>query len=388
MTRINLVNPSELKDQHLIAEYREITMIPAALNRTLNSKIGLRREKISKKYTLNSGHVYFFYDKGEYLYNRYRDIIREMKNRGFKPDINRKFPTRIFIDNNLYNDWMPTLNDLKIIRKRISEKIAMKPSWYNKTKSIITKPLILMFFFLNTLSSQNLDLFEKEIFIQGKDTLNYRVLKPQNYDSEKSYPLHLFLHGAGERGNDNELQLVHGAKLFLKKENREKYKSWVIFPQSPKNDWWGGYYSPYEYDYQVEKSDALGLVIKLMDHLVNRKDVDKDKVYISGLSMGGLGTFSILNQRPNMFAAATPICGDGGPNSVDNFAKKVNIWIFHGSADKVVHPNQSLKMAQAIINAGGNPKVTIYENVEHNSWDVAFAEKDFLKWIHSKTKKK
>ena len=104
--------------------------------------------------------------------------------------------------------------------------------------------------------------------------------------------------------------------------------------------------------------------------------------------MGGLGTFSILNQRPNMFAAATPICGDGDPNSVDNFAKKVNIWIFHGSADKVVHPNQSLKMAQAIINAGGNPKVTIYENVEHNSWDVAFAEKDFLKWIHSKTKKK
>jgi len=81
MTRINLVNPSELQDQHLIAEYREITMIPAALNRTLNSKIGLRREKISKKYTLNSGHVYFFYDKGKYLYNRYQDIITEMKNR-------------------------------------------------------------------------------------------------------------------------------------------------------------------------------------------------------------------------------------------------------------------------------------------------------------------
>ena len=104
--------------------------------------------------------------------------------------------------------------------------------------------------------------------------------------------------------------------------------------------------------------------------------------------MGGLGTFSILNARPEMFAAATPICGDGDPNSVENFAKKVAIWIFHGSADKVVLPQQSLKMANAILNAGGNPKITIYENVAHNSWDTAFAEKDFLKWIHSKTKNK
>ena len=134
MTRINLVNPSELTDQHLIAEYREITMVPAALNRTLNSKVGLRREKISKRYTLNTGHVYFFYDKGRYLYERYQDIIQEMKNRGFNPDKTRKFPTKIFKDNDLYNDWMPNLDDLHIIRRRISEKIAMKPNWYRKTK--------------------------------------------------------------------------------------------------------------------------------------------------------------------------------------------------------------------------------------------------------------
>ena len=260
----------------------------------------------------------------------------------------------------------------------------MNPNWYKK-ENISLKILIL--FFLNSLSSQDFDLFKKEIFISEKDTLNYRILKPHNYDPKKSYPLHLFLHGAGERGNDNELQLTHGAKLFLNKKNREQYKSWVIFPQSPKNDWWGGYYEPYKYDYQVKNSGALGLVIRLMDNFVSRKDVNKDKVYVSGLSMGGLGTFSILSQRPNMFAAATPICGDGDPNRVNNFAKKVNIWIFHGSADKVVHPNQSLKMAKAIIDYGGNPKVTIYENVGHNSWDIAFKEKDFLKWMHSKNKK-
>ena len=125
-----------------------------------------------------------------------------------------------------------------------------------------------------------------------------------------------------------------------------------------------------------------------MDVFVKRKDVDKSKIYVSGLSMGGLGTFSILNARPEMFAAATPICGDGDPSSVQNFAKKVALWIFHGSADKVVLPQQSLNMANAILDSGGNPRITIYENIGHNSWDTAFAEKDFLKWIHSKTKNK
>ena len=238
-----------------------------------------------------------------------------------------------------------------------------------------------------TIYSQN-ENFEKKSFIYETDTLNYRILKPLNYDSSKKYPVHLFLHGAGERGNDNESQLIHGSNLFLKENNRKKYPSFVIFPQSPKNDWWGGHYDPYKFDYQVKNSKALKLVINLMDEFIMRSDVNKNKIYVSGLSMGGLGTFSILNARPEMFAAATPICGDGDPSSVENFAKKVAIWIFHGSADKVVLPQQSLKMANAILNAGGNPKITIYENVAHNSWDTAFAEKDFLKWIHSKTKNK
>ena len=246
--------------------------------------------------------------------------------------------------------------------------------------------LIITLYCLNTVDAQNLDLFEKEIFIKGKDTLKYRILTPINYNQKNIYPVHLFLHGAGERGNDNELQLIHGAKLFLKKENREKYSSWVIFPQSPKNDWWG-YEDPYKFDYKVTKSKAMDLVVKLMDDFIKRKDVDANKVYVSGLSMGGMGTFVILNLRPNMFAAATPICGDGEPSSVNNYAKKIPIWIFHGSDDTVVSPKNSLKMAKAIIENGGSPKMTFYENVGHNSWNNAFKEKDFLKWIHSKSKK-
>ena len=135
MTRINIVEPSELKDQHLIAEYREITMVPGSLKRTLVSKIGYKESKVPKKYTLNTVHVYFFYNKGKYLYKRYREIVIEMKLRGFNPDKNRKFPRDIFIDNNLYNDWMPTMEDYKIIRQRIAERIASKPEWYRKTST-------------------------------------------------------------------------------------------------------------------------------------------------------------------------------------------------------------------------------------------------------------
>ena len=134
MTRINIIDVSELTDQHLIAEYREITMVPGSLRRTLVSKIGYQEKKVPKKFTLNGGHVYFFYNKGKYLYNRYQELISEMKKRGFKPDSDRKFPRDIFKDNGLYNDWIPTIEDQKIIRKRIAERIASKPNWYRKTK--------------------------------------------------------------------------------------------------------------------------------------------------------------------------------------------------------------------------------------------------------------
>ncbi len=134
MTRINIIEPSELTDQHLIAEYREITMVPGSLKRTLVSKSGYQEKKVPKKFTLNSGHVYFFYNKGKYLDIRYEQLIKEMKRRGFNPDPNRKFPIDIFKNNDLYNDWMPTIEDQKIIRQRIKERIAAKPDWYRKTK--------------------------------------------------------------------------------------------------------------------------------------------------------------------------------------------------------------------------------------------------------------
>ena len=255
------------------------------------------------------------------------------------------------------------------------------------------KNITLLFFalYLCNLSSQNIELYEKETFIFENDTLNYRILKPLNYDPNKQYPVHLFLHGSGERGKDNSSQLTHGGSLFLKKENREKYNSWVIFPQCSKNDRWPSISSDLwdqVFENKIKKPNkSLGLVIRLMDEFIEKKDVDNQRIYLSGLSMGGMGTFEILYRRPDMFAAATPICGNGITQLAKLFANKVPVWIFHGSDDKVVSPKYSLEMARAIIESSGSPKMTLYANVDHNSWDNAFAEKDFLKWIHSKTKK-
>ena len=135
MTRINLVDPSELSDQHLVAEYREIFMVGSSLQRSLKSKNWEKTlANIPKKYTLNKGHVTFFYNKGKYLYKRYELLIEEMKNRGMNPDSERKFKTEQWPDE-LFNDWEPETEDYKVIRARIKEKIEMKPDWYRFTKN-------------------------------------------------------------------------------------------------------------------------------------------------------------------------------------------------------------------------------------------------------------
>ena len=130
MTRINLVDPRELSNQHLVAEYREIFMVGSALQRSMKSKNWNKtKQDIPSEFTLNAGHVKFFYNKGKYLNKRYQLIVKEMKRRGMSPDSNRRFKKNQF-PLNFYNDWTPTSKDLEIIRKRINEKIKLKPGWY------------------------------------------------------------------------------------------------------------------------------------------------------------------------------------------------------------------------------------------------------------------
>ncbi|ABX09126.1 pyrimidine dimer DNA glycosylase/endonuclease V [Prochlorococcus marinus] len=133
MTRINLVKPIELSDQHLIAEYREIFMIGSALQRSMKSpNWNITKESLPKNFTLNTGHVRFFYNKGKYLYKRYLDIIEEMKRRGMNPNPRRLFNKEQWPDE-LYNDWTPNEIDIQVVKERIKEKINQKPHWYRWT---------------------------------------------------------------------------------------------------------------------------------------------------------------------------------------------------------------------------------------------------------------
>ena len=138
MTRINLVPPEELSDQHLVAEYREIFMVGSSLQRSLRSPNWEKtKESIPKKFTLNKGHVKFFYDKGKYLSERYDVLIKEMKRRKMRPDPSRTFKKEQWPDE-LFNTWKPNDYDLKVVRTRIDMKIKLKPDWYKWNGKKIT----------------------------------------------------------------------------------------------------------------------------------------------------------------------------------------------------------------------------------------------------------
>lgn len=133
MTRINLVDPAELYDQHLVAEYREIFMVGSSLQRSLASP-NWPKKQLPQTFTLNKGHVSFFYNKGEYLLKRYISLIDEMKGRGMNPDPSRRFKTEQWPDE-LFNDWVPSETDKDVVRERISQRVSIKPEWYRKTNA-------------------------------------------------------------------------------------------------------------------------------------------------------------------------------------------------------------------------------------------------------------
>jgi predicted peptidase len=244
------------------------------------------------------------------------------------------------------------------------------------------------------LSGQDFSAYLQRNYIGADgDTLLYRVLMPESYQQGKKYPLVLFLHGAGERGNDNESQLVHGSKLFLQPDLRKQYPAIVVFPQCPKDGYWArvernAERQQWDFPFHETPGNAMGLVIQLLDELIRTEQVDTSRLYVGGLSMGGMGTFELLARQPQRFAAAIPICGGSNPLLAPLYAPHTPLWIFHGDADVVVPVALSRKMAEAARRAGGQVRYTEYPGVNHNSWDPAFAEPDLLKWLFSHKMKK
>lgn len=244
------------------------------------------------------------------------------------------------------------------------------------------------------LTAQEMSLFEKRTFL-GKDgqTLPYRILFPENYDPAQKYPLVLFLHGSGERGNDNEKQLLHGAKVFLDAQNRSKFPCIVIAPQCPKDGYWAStkfertkYPIDFDFNYNYDITEGLNLAIELTKSIVKSEAVNKKKVYITGLSMGGMGTFEAVYRFPKLFAAAAPICGGGDANAYGKKQGKIPFWVFHGAIDGVVVVENSRTMVAKLKALGAKVKYTEYPGVDHSSWDNAYIEPELLPWMFAQHK--
>jgi predicted peptidase len=245
---------------------------------------------------------------------------------------------------------------------------------------------------VGSLPAQDFSSYQKKIFISSGDTLRYRMLLPENYRPSKKYPLILFLHGSGERGNDNEKQLVHGAGLFLQQDIRVHYPAIVVFPQCPESDRWSNYQIRdsggkriFALQAALPATKSMQLLELLIVSLRKEFRVDKKRIYVGGLSMGGMGTFELTRRNPKLFAAAFPICGATDPATAAT-VKKISWWIFHGAKDDVVPPYSSIQMAEALKKQGARVRFTLYPEANHNSWDPAFAERDLLPWLFEQHK--
>jgi predicted peptidase len=242
--------------------------------------------------------------------------------------------------------------------------------------------------------SQDLSSYEKKSFKASSGLqLPYRILYPQNYNPSKVYPLLLVLHGGGERGTDNEKQLTHGAKLFLTDENRKNFECIVVFPQCPSESYWGNVKidrstSPLTltFNYNQPETSALQAAIELTKSIIKNEKVNKKQVYITGLSMGGMGTFEAVHRYPKLFAAAAPICGGGDTINYNKKSAKVPFRIFHGTDDAVIGVGNSREMVTVLKKLNAEVSYIEYPGVNHNSWENAFAEPDFLSWLFSKQK--
>ena len=235
--------------------------------------------------------------------------------------------------------------------------------------------VLFLFFFIGCSSTippkmvktgQNPRTFETEI----KKTIkgHYLLHLPKDYSNkDKKWPLLLFLHGAGERGDDLELVKTHGPPKIV--ENQLDFPFVLISPQCPQNDWW-------------TSQNQLDFLSALIEEICSTYHIDRNRIYVTGLSMGGYGTWSLAMLYPQKFAAIAPICGGGDPKEIYKI-KDVPVWVFHGAKDTTVPVEKSQEMVDALKNIGGTVKFTIYPEAGHDSWTKTYDDPDLYKWLLS-----
>lgn len=225
------------------------------------------------------------------------------------------------------------------------------------------------------------DNMEKCTYSDGDVSMPYRLYVPQNYTKNKAYPTIVLLHGAGERGNDNEAQLIHVIQDLFDVHSATR-ESIIIMPQCPSGKRWVETdWSKGNYDSSVIVEEQLGTVMKILDSIKAEYNVDADRTYAMGLSMGGFGTWNLLMNHSDVFAAGIPICGGADPNKAD-ILKDIPIWTFHGTADGTVPYAGTKEMYDTIVKAGGQKiTFTTYDGAGHNVWKDAAQTEGLIDWL-------
>jgi predicted peptidase len=246
--------------------------------------------------------------------------------------------------------------------------------------------LILLAIFVVSIEAKSETGFLNRTMKVGATTYAYQVYVPADWTAKQKWPVVLFLHGAGERGSDGVIPTEVGIGGAVRR-HADRAKCVIVFPQCLTSRWWS------EPEMQAQALKALELSVKEFNG-------DNERLYLTGISMGGYGTWAIASANPGKFAAYAPVCGGvrlpqriadqlklpatQGDDPYTPVAQKVGktpTWIFHGGADTIVPTSESRKMNEALKAAGGNVKYTEYEGVGHNSWDKAYNEPDFFSWL-------
>lgn len=203
-------------------------------------------------------------------------------------------------------------------------------------------------------------MLEKEMKDDGK--LNYLLYLPAHYESsQKKWPLLLFLHGAGERGNDLLKVKLHGPPKLI--AQGQKFPFIIVAPQCPEDQWW-----------DIETLD------KLLKDVTAEYRIDTTRRYLTGLSMGGYGTWALATEYPDRFAAIAPVCGGGDPSKAESI-KHIPIWVFHGAKDEVVPIEKSQEMVAALTALGADVKFTVYPEAAHDSWTKTYNNPELYEWF-------
>ena len=240
---------------------------------------------------------------------------------------------------------------------------------------------------------QDDEMFQARVTKVGTSEYHFRVFTPNGWSRKKKWPVILFLHGAGERGDDNLAQIRVGIGSAITRQ-QTSFPFVVVLPQCPKGRWW-------------TEPEMQSLALKALDEAAKEFNGDSKRTYLTGLSMGGYGSWVIAASNPKRFAALAVVCGGVRPPprlilpdsarppepSADPYGAiaakigKTPVWVFHGSADPAVPVTESRKMVEALKAIGGNARYNEYEGVGHNSWDKAYAEPELFPWLLSLRRK-